>query len=391
MPMRTRSSGPVAATAAVPAGRRRRRGEVSARLRQRIERAFNTPGHEVAFSTPARVARFFNVSVSAAKRVLEGLDGYTLHREYKRPPKYNPYFVHSRRELFQADLIDVSKLHAQNDGVRFLLLFIDVMTRRIWVYPLKTKTAAAMAAAFSRLFRDLDRLPQKLQTDLGTEFTAGRVQALLRRRGVEWQSAQGTLKAAYAERANKTLQILLYKYLTENETLRYIDHLGGFVQTYMKRAHRGLKGMKPIDADRAGNERRVQALHTEKYARLDRERRAPRFKVGDVVRVKTDPKKISSSSRAYAEQFHGEYYAITRINRTMPVPMYYLRSLDTGAHIGEGFYAQELQRQSSDVYKIDRIVRRRVRRGRRECLVRWKFFGPRHDSWIAEADIVRRY
>ncbi len=108
------------------------------------------------------------------------------------------------------------------------------------------------------------------------------------------------------------------------------------------------------------------------------------------MRIKTLAKAVSSASRAYAEQFHGEYYRITRINYTMPIALYYLRSLDTGNDIATGFYAQELQKQRGDVYKIDGApLGRRVRNGVREVLVKWKYFGDRHNEWIPEANIVR--
>ena len=360
-------------------------------VEERMRRAFASPGHPVAFSTPARVARHFGVPVAAAKAALERHDGYTLHREYKRPRQYNPYFVHGRRELVQADLIDVSKIAASNRGVRFILVLIDVMTKRVWCYALRRKTAAAMTTALTWWLDDIDEPPDKLQTDKGLEFTNARVQALLRARGVEWEAAAGTLKAAVAERVNKTLQVLIYKHLTENETLEYAQKLPALVRTYNTRAHRTLQGMSPAEADRPGREAAVQAIFHQRYA--DAAQRAarlrPRFRVGDTVRVKTEPKKVSSSSRAYAEQFHGEYYRITRVNRTLPVPMFYLRSLDTGEHIEGGFYAEELQKQSAEVYKIERVLRRRTRRGRREVLVKWKYFGPAHNSWVPEGDIVR--
>jgi hypothetical protein len=210
--------------------------------------------------------------------------------------------------------------------------------------------------------------------------------------GIVWEPVNGTMKAAVAERANKTLQILIYKHLSAKETLRYIDVLPRLVQTYNKRPHRSLDGMTPNFADLPRNEHLVQGVAHQKYAELAQKRKQPKFAVGDVVRVKTDPHKISQNRRAYAEQYTGEYFTVDSINRTLPIPMYYLRSLNTNDLIDGAFYAEELQRQRGDVWKVESILDERTnRRGVREVLVKWKYFGDAHNSWIPRMNIVRRY
>lgn len=364
---------------------------VTIELKQQIKRAYVTPGHPVCYSAPARVASHFNIKEREAKEILEEIEGYTLHREFKKPRKYNPYYTHGRREQVQADLIDVGQMQNDNEGTRFLLLLIDIFTKYIWVYPLKNKSAVEMETTLRQwVEQDVGIRPEKLLTDQGTEFTNGRVQRLLRESNIEWQPALGTMKAAVAERANKTFQILLYKHLTENETLKYMDVLQDLVKTYNTRGHRTLKGMTPSQADQIENEDDVQQIFHQRYEELGRNRaRKLPFKVGDIVRVKSDPKKISSSSRAYAEQFTGPYFRIMRINRQMAVPMYYLRDFDTDEIVKGGFYKEELQLQRGDVYRIEAVLDRRVRRGRREILVKWKWFGPRWNEWIPEGAVRR--
>ncbi len=361
------------------------------RLQGRVIRAYTTPGHPTAYSTPARVADHFGISRARAKKILEHVEGYTLHREYKQPRVYNPYYVHNRREQVQADLIDISKIHASNDGVKYLLVLIDIFTKRLWVYPLRDKSGRAVLEAVRAWLAALDRPPRKLMTDRGREFTNRAVRQLLASRGVEWQPADGTLKACVAERVNKTLQVLIYKHLTENETTRYINVLPGLVRTYNTRGHRTLQGMTPEDADLPENEHAVQAIFHQVYTKRARHRRSRLpFQVGDLVRLKTDAKKISSSARAYAEQFHGEYYRIVRINRTLPIALYYLKSLDTGEMVKGGLYATELQRQRGNVFKIERVLARRMRRGRLWLKVKWKYFNdPRNVEWIDAATVQR--
>lgn len=361
-------------------------------MQDEVLSAYVKPGHPVAFSSPKTVADYFDISQKRAKKILEHCDSYNVHREYKAPRVYNPFFVHHRREQIQADLIDVSQLAEVNEGVRFLLLFIDIFTKRVWLCPLKNKSGRIVNGAISAWLNTLDVCPKQLGTDRGLEFKNALVQRTLSEKNVEWLPLGGTMKAAVAERANKSIQILMYKYMSSKETTKYIDKLQDLVDTYNTRPHRSLEGMTPSEADQLDNESKVQAINHSRYEEIARKRKhnLP-FKLGDVVKIKTLAKKVSSSSRAYAEQFKGEYFMIVRINRTMPVAMYYLRSMDTEEVIDGGFYAEELQRQRGDVYKVDSVLRRRVRRGVPEIFVKWKDFGERWNEWIPESNIVERY
>jgi transposase InsO family protein len=361
-------------------------------LAQRIKADYSSPGHPVAFASPATVARFYNITKEKATSILNQVDTYTLHREYKKPAQFNPFYVHNRREQVQADLIEIGSIAKENDGVRYLLLLIDVMTKKVWLYPLKDKRGTSVTEALSHWIDSLGgkrNLPKLLLSDLGKEFIAKTFQEKLKQHKIKWQSGKGMSKAAVAERANKTLQVLIYKYLTDRETLRYIDVLPQLVATYNGRGHRSLKNMTPDEADRPENEARVQEVFHERYEKLARKKAKvkPRLKIDGLVRVKTDSSRISSSRRAYAEQFHGEFYRIVRINRTMPVPMYHLRALDDGEFIDGGFYAEELQPVEGDLWKIESVLDERTRRGKKEIKVKWKYFGDRWNEWIPASNV----
>lgn len=359
-------------------------------MQDRVKSAFIKPGHPIAFSAPGAVSKHFGISKKRAKQYLQSIDAYTLHREYKKPRVFNPFYVHKRREQVQADLIEIGQIAKENDGVRYLLLLIDIFTKWIWIYPLKTKKGQEVSGVMKDWLQSLQDVPKILLTDRGTEFMNQQVQQLLRRFNVEWQAGKGMTKAAIAERANKTIQIIIYKYFTQTETLRYIDKLQLFVKTYNTRPHRTLQGMTPQEADKKRNEKRVQAIYHEKYSKIqEKANQVPRFKVGEMVRVKTESRRISSGRRAYAEQFHGEFYRIIRINRTVAVPMYYLRAIDDGEYIEGAFYGEELQKVSGDIWKIEKVLRERVRRGIPEIYVKWQYFSDQWNEWIPKTNVER--
>ena len=200
--------------------RRARRREGAEALKERIKREFRTPGHPVAFSAPHQIARRYNVSERRAREILEEVPSYVTHREYKRPSVFNPYYVRRRRELVQSDLIDLTPaLARRNDDIRYLLVIIDVFTKKAWVYPLTNKSAPTMERALNDwLSRDVGRQkPEFFSSDRGNEYANARVRDLLERNGVRQLFASGTCKAAVAERFNKSFQILIYKYLTDRQ------------------------------------------------------------------------------------------------------------------------------------------------------------------------------
>ena len=179
--------------------------------------------------------------------------------------------------------------------------------------------------------------------------------------------------------------------MTQKESLRYIDELQEIVSGYNNKPHRSIGYMTPLSADKIRNQAKVRGILRENYLKVKRKK--PRYNLGQIVRIKTDAKRPSSSTRAYAEQYKLELFRIVRINKTMPVPMYYLKSMDTEEIIKEGFYGNELSavRLNNNEFKVEKIIRRRKKkRGRGyEVLVKWPGFSERRNSWADEREVKR--
>ncbi len=65
-------------------------------------------------------------------------------------------------------------------------------------------------------------------------------QALLKKDGVDFYTANNDVKAAIVERFNRTLKGRMYRYFTAKNTLRYIDDLQDFVDSYNNTYHRSI-------------------------------------------------------------------------------------------------------------------------------------------------------
>ena len=366
-----------------------------------LQDRYRTPGDPLAFAGRSKLRSVLSkegapLSREAADAFLSTVDGYTQHRQFKRPRQFNPYYVRAKRVQIQCDLIDVSRLAEYNDGVKYLIVFIDVFTRKMWVFPAENKTGSLVAEIFDA-FLDVyvgPRKPLTIFCDRGTELKNQFVKRVLSKWKIKMLHPNSAIKAALVERVNLTLQRLIYTYMTENETRRYIDALSLLVQTYNKRPHRAFKDVfSPDDAEQSKNAFRVKDIHERRYAELDEKkakrtaRSLTRFKVGDIVRIVRLPTRFQ---RGYETSTTGEYFTIVEVNTTQSVPLFTLKSMNTDEVIQGGFYEAELTKVDPEsVFKVERVIKRRRYRGRKQMFVKWLHFDDRHNSWINEEDVVR--
>ena len=273
--------------------------------------------------------------------------------------------------------------------------------------PLKNKSAESVAAALKAWLAELNQAeeggkrPKRkryLFTDRGLEFTNRRVRELLQEHGVQSDFSQrGSNKAAIAERANKTIQLRIYKYLTQKGTTRYLEQLPQLVEGYNSARHRTLEGFTPHQADEARNEVEVREVHGARFAKIERKGRRvgrrSRLGVGDLVLVKVEGKsRVGQHTRAYTPNFKSdELFVVVKVNKRMPVPMYKVSSLKTGLEARGSYYPSELTKVVRRKFKVAKFLRnRRSADGGLERLARFEGLHPAFDTWIdPEKDLDR--
>ena len=96
---------------------------------------------------------------------------------------------------------------------------------------MKNKTGAEQKRAFESILK-VGRKPLRLQTDKGSEFYNKSFQEYLTQQKITHFNTQSDTKASVVERFNKTLKQRLYRALTANATLKYLDFLTDLVKGY---------------------------------------------------------------------------------------------------------------------------------------------------------------
>ena len=197
------------------------------------------------------------------------------------------------------------------------------------------------------------------------------------------------VKAGIVERVNRTLQNMIYRYMTHNETFKWIDALDLVIESYNNRQHRSIDHLTPEKAELETNKNRVVTALRQHYSgAIQKSGKKLKFSIGDRVRLKTDYGR--TFARGYQEQFSQEVYRVESINERMGVPMYRIRSTDTDELIEGHCYANELQLVTGEEVRFTVLARRRGRGGP-EILVRWRGFSDRHNQWIPESDVTEDF
>ena len=101
-----------------------------------------------------------NVKRENFQEFLTDQDAHTLHTPFF------VVFVPRPLNQFQADLCDMQALDEYNDGFNYLLMVIDVFSKKAYVTVLKRKTTDEVVKAFKSVLEE-SQTHLKLQTDVG--------------------------------------------------------------------------------------------------------------------------------------------------------------------------------------------------------------------------------
>jgi len=362
-----------------------------------LKENYRTPGHPIAFSGIQNVYNYFKgrLKLSQIKNALSEIESYTLQREF-HSGKRNPSYSHHIRNRWEVDLIDVQALAQFNDGIKYLLSCIDTWSRFAWVRSLRSKHAKTVLEAFKSIIDEAVTKPLNLSSDRGTEWFNIDFKNYCLANGINFYPPDTNIHAAYVERFNRTFQNIVYSYMTEHETNRFItktlpngeeiDLLPLFVKTYNNRKHRMI-GVTPYEAETMPEleidiQKRLNSYHEKT------KRQQPKFKVGDQVRI---AKMKGKFSRGYNEQASQEIFKIHQIKTTLKIPLYVLSNYRGDEIIKGSFYDFELVKVQGDSFRIEKVIKKRKYRGKNQLFVKWKGFDDSYNSWVDANNIQEKF
>ena len=147
------------------------------------------------------------------------------------------------------------------------------------------------------------------------------------------------------------------------------------VNNYNNTRHSSVK-MTPTKASMKVNEKTV---FMNLYGAEILEPITPRFSIGDKVRI---TKKKNIFEKGYTPNWTEEVFTVSQVQYTVP-PTYKITDYN-GEEIQGSFYEQELQKSTQEIFRIEKIIKKRGKKS----LVKWLGYPESFNSWVDNEDLT---
>ena len=319
---------------------------------------------------------------------LKDQKSYTLHKLTRNKFVRRRIVAPKPGIIASADLADMSSLSRYNNGYKYILVFIDVFSRLAQAVPLKTKDANTVYEGLKKIlnstyFNNLKRL----NTDEGKEFYNQKVNKLLTAKGITLYSVSSReIKASIAERFIRTMKGKLYRYMTHQNTKKYVDVIPDVIHSYNNTQHRGLGGKHtPNEIHQLKDEHEIRKQFTKMYKKPTSSQKPviPTLDIGQYVRLSEIK---PTFKKGYTIQNTVEIFKIIRVDTSQTPTAYYIEDLE-GEPIKGIFYREELIPVSIPQFYDIEIIKTKKIAGRKKFLVKWMGYPDKFNSWIDETQL----
>ena len=365
-----------------------------------LESIWTNVKHTAAFSGPYKLYQIVKkegkhkIGLKGIREFLSDLEPYSLQKRVQRKFPRRHILTDSIDTIWDGDLQDVRNISKDNEGVQYILVLQDIFSRYLFTAPLKQKTATNMIEALKTIFAS-GRKPEVLRTDKGKEFKNHRVASFLKDEDVHQIFTENETKSNFAERSIQNLENRLHRMFTHNQSYEFLSKLQSVTDNINNTPSRPLGGITPASVTKKNVEEvrysaylqrnKKKSAVSKKLRNTKKERKRPfKFKLNDKVRISHLRRLFQ---REYDQKWTGEIFKVSGRYRSQGLPVYKLKDF-AGEPILGTFYAQELQKVRTDdnsIWKIDKILQERKRKGTVEVLVSWHQWPAKFNSWIKKS------
>ena len=327
--------------------------------------------------------RIPTLDIKDVKDWLSGELVYTLHKQARRKFKRNPMMAEKPKENMQADLVDMQQFSRFNQGYKYILTAIDIFSKKAFAIPIKNKTQQSVVEAMKRIVSQYT--PFKLMTDKGKEFENNLFKNLMKKYNIHHYFAKNKeIKCAVVERFNKTLKNKMFRYFTKEGSYKYTGVLDKLMDAYNDSYHRSIK-MSPNQVTNENKEQVFKNLFgvASKREYLKKFKR-PKLPEGDTVRQKYE---LKTHDRGYYPYWTDQIYEIYKAVPGRLKPYYQLKD-QSGNVDKKRFYPEEIQKIKKNLDRVEKVLRQRKFRGKKQFFVKWLNYPDSYNSWIDAKDLT---
>ena len=284
--------------------------------------------------------------------------------------------VNHINEIHSTDLVDMSQYSKINKGYKYIFTNIDVFSKMVYAFPLKSKKIQDIKPCFEKIFKN--NKPKYIWSDKEPAFLSKEMQQFFKDNNVKIYHTNSHLKAVVIERFNRSLRELMMKEFVKNNNTIWYNILPKLIKAYNNRYHSTIK-MKPMQVNKDNEEYIKENIYT-----YNKTNKNPKFKINDLVRISLKRRDLFDKPSGNIK-WSEELFKIHSINKSNVIT-YKIKDLNN--EIIEGiFYERELQKteNTSEVYIIEKIIQK----NKNKYLVKWRGYSNEFNSWIDKDDIIK--
>ena len=360
----------------------------------------------VRFSNDTRIIRYIKLRTKTnhtlRKKALENWSDFSGKilvgtRSFQRVDKKQQfhYTYGTKNYLFQVDLCDLfgeerTRISEENNGFKYILVFCNVLTKKVWAYPLLNRTNVEIIKILKNALQDAGlgcKIDKKEVSNLqcDQEFLTPRIKAFFKENCINAYYTLSDYKASIVERFIKTLKEAIATRMESNRTEKWLNFLSDFVKQYNTEIVHSVTKMTPEMAEKYPSAALIRIL--EKRAKFSEKhpRKSFKFKVGDLVRLKNNPDN-NPFRKSYRRRFTAKVFVIYKRRAVKYLNVYYLKT-EKGKDL-EGGIREDMLRianTNNEFYPYEI----KERKGK-QVLVSWDGFGASDDEWVNESDLAKR-
>ena len=263
---------------------------------------------------------------------------YDLHSRNRRIVKK----VFPRRRIitrfpnhvWQADLIEYQDLKYYNKGFKYILLVIDVFSKKIYVEPVKRKMGSLVSEAIDKVISRSDAAPVMLVTDAGKEFFNSKFEQVMINNNINHfkTPTKTPWKASVVERANRTIKTKISRWMQHTDSKSWINALEDIVKSYNQTPHSS-HGLAPNSVTDKNSSEVYRKLYPYRKVKVD-----CRLQIGDIVRT---IRKKTEFEKGYTPKWSEELFKIKTVRQSNSVCWYELAN-STGQKVPGIWYFFQL-------------------------------------------------
>ena len=211
-------------------------------------------------------------------------------------------------ELFQMDICDMTaKFSKYNSNYRYILLCIDIFSRKAFGVIMKSKRIDECISAFKKIIFGNNK-PVSLFSDNDSTFTSNQFTDMLKENNIIYNinTLNDHRSLSIIDSFTKKLKLSLTNYMLENNTNNWIDHMPIFLRNYNSMGHSAINDIPPNKVDTTENNSIVFNINSIKKKKniLSSD-----IHIGNMVRINIRDK----FSKGSDQQFSSQIYKVVEI------------------------------------------------------------------------------